>query len=79
MVRKNGKVISESVTKNIIAHQLVYVHYKVRDDDQHVLKKVVKGEEVLKLSRVLKYYTYSKQSKYHSYCDHRRGECKIGF
>lgn len=60
-------------------HQLAYVHYKVRDDDEHITRKVIKGDDLLKHSRILKYYTYSTQSKYHVYCEHRPNECRIGF
>lgn len=51
---------------------MVYVHYKLREEDEYVIKKVVKSEELLKHSRILKYYTYSTDTKYHAYCEHRK-------
>ena len=47
--------------------------------EDSVLKAVIKGETILKNSRLLKYYTYSTQSKYHDYCEHRKQECSIAF
>jgi hypothetical protein len=72
IVRMNGKVMSECVVKEKIGHPLVYVHYKLREEDEYVLKKVIKSNDLLKNSRILKYYTYSKDSKYHAYCEHRK-------
>ena len=59
VVKMNGKVLSEYLIKQKLFHQLIYVHYKVRDDDQSITRKIIKGDQLLKHSRILKYYTYS--------------------
>ena len=30
-------------------------------------------------SRILKYHSYSKSTKYHKYCQHERANCQISF
>jgi hypothetical protein len=65
LVKRNGKVWSDCLIKENMFHTLLTVHYKVNEEEEDVIKSVIKGNEILKISRVLKYYSYSKNSKYH--------------
>lgn len=59
--------------------RLVDISFKIGRTEESFLKRFIKEEEMLKWSRVLKYYTYSQASKYHKFCDHRSNECRLSF
>lgn len=59
-----------------ISHQAFKIKYKVNSNhEEGLLKEVIKKNICLKESRILKYYYYSKQSKYHKHCTHSENTC----
>lgn len=49
---------------------LIKVTYLTEVKDRGMIGEAVRADTILKSSRVLKYYSYSKDSKYHKYCHH---------
>jgi hypothetical protein len=80
IIREKGKIVNEMEINSKMSHQAIKIKYKVSSSiDESLIKETVKRNECLKESRLLKYYYYSKQSRYHRYCDHADSSCQIGY
>lgn len=63
-----------------ITRCLVKVKYKVNPSiEKDEIKKIMKKNKCIGQSRILKYHSYSKNTKYHKYCQHEKGNCMIGY
>ena len=80
IVRERGRIAHETSLPEKLTHQLLKVKYKVSSSlDRAEVKHLVRKDDCLRESRLLKYHYYSKDSKYHKYCEHSDGACQIGF
>lgn len=83
-MKENGKLVHQHVDGklSIEGQAIVRIKYKVSPfceiDD---LKETIKSNLALKMSRLLKYHSYSKTSKYHKYCAHdsKQSTCSISY
>lgn len=81
MIRNSDKILYEIDILDVVSHPLVKIKYKVSvTSSKDIIKKTVKANKALVNSRILKYYYYSKNSKYHKFCDHSQPNiCSITF
>ena len=60
-------------------HNNIQIDIKVNGSKRDEIKKMMKNDKKLKCSRILKYYTYSQDTKYHKFCFHREVGCQLLF
>ncbi len=59
---------------------LVKIKYKVNPYvDKSEIKKIMKKNKTISQTRILKYHSYSKTTKYHKYCQHEKSNCMLSF
>jgi hypothetical protein len=78
VVREGGRVLYEEKQLASRVYSLVSLEWRVRGGKEEV-RGVVREHPTLKGCRLLKYYTYSPQTKYHRYCAHSLDHCRLSF
>ena len=80
LIRNEQKILFEIQLLDVVVRPVIKVKYKVNPTvEKEELKQIMKKQRSLAQSRILKYYSYSKTSKYHAFCQHEKSHCQISY
>jgi len=77
LIKEGGVPLYEDKHLPTKSYQLISIEWRINQHKHEQVKQIVRDHLGLKHSRLLKYYTYSPQTKYHSYCRHSQNHCRL--
>ena len=80
IIRNEKNTLYELDLIDNFSKPLVRIRYRVNAKvEKKEIKKIMKKNKTIEKSRILKYHSYSKSTKYHKYCDHTVQGCCISY